>query len=130
MTKREFNPSIGGMTRHQQLQAALDTGLCADGIRCGTPPNEGDDPYCDSCPNEFVEPDNVNSPQHYQSENGIECIEAIRAQLTSDQFTAYCQGNISKYLWRWRSKGGVESLRKAKWYLDRMIAEVVDDATT
>ena len=74
--------------------------------------------------------DNVNHPAHYQSEMGIECIMAIRAQMTCDQFAAYCQGNVVKYLWRWREKGGVESLRKARWYLDRMIAEVVDDTTT
>ena len=71
--------------------------------------------------------DMVNNPAHYQSENGIECIEAIRAQMTVDQFAAYCQGNIVKYLWRWREKGGVESLKKAKWYLYRMIAEVEDE---
>ena len=68
--------------------------------------------------------DMVNHPPHYQSDNGIECIDAIRAQMTEDQFAAYCQGNIVKYLWRWRQKAGVESLKKARWYLDRMIGEL------
>ena len=68
--------------------------------------------------------DNVNHPPHYQSEDGIECIDAIKAQMTKEQFVAYCQGNVVKYLWRWRSKGGAESLNKAAWYLKRMIEEV------
>ena len=68
--------------------------------------------------------DNVNHPPHYQSEDGIECIDAIKAQMSRDQFVAYCQGNVVKYLWRWRSKGGAESLNKAAWYLNRMIEEV------
>ena len=68
--------------------------------------------------------DSVNHPEHYQSETGLECIDAIRAQMTVDQFAAYCQGNIVKYLWRWRQKAAVESLKKARWYLDRMIGEL------
>jgi hypothetical protein len=64
--------------------------------------------------------DNVNHPDHY-TQGGIECIEAIQAQMTPEGFQAYCQGNVVKYLWRWRQKGGVESLRKAQWYLSRMI---------
>lgn len=68
--------------------------------------------------------DLVNHPEHYQSESGLECIDAIRAQMTVDQFAAYCQGNVVKYLWRWRQKAGVESLKKAQWYLNRMIVEL------
>jgi len=65
--------------------------------------------------------DPVNSPAHYQSENGIECIDAIRAQLTDDEFRGYIKGNIAKYVWRERTKGGDESLRKAKWYLEYLL---------
>lgn len=64
--------------------------------------------------------DNVNRPEHY-TQGGIECIEAIQAQMTPEGFQSYCQGNVVKYLWRWRQKGGVESLKKAQWYLNRMI---------
>lgn len=71
--------------------------------------------------------DTVNSPSHYQSENGIECIEAIRAQLTADEFRGYIKGNIAKYVWRERTKGGDESLRKAKWYLDKLIETLADN---
>lgn len=64
--------------------------------------------------------DNIN-PSHYKSGSGIECIEAIRAALTPEEFAGYCKGNILKYIWRERMKGGVESQRKARWYLDRLI---------
>jgi len=63
----------------------------------------------------------VNHPSHY-TDGGIECIEAIEAQLTPEEFRGYCKGNCVKYLWRERHKGGTESLKKAQWYLDRLIA--------
>ena len=34
---------------------------------------------------------------------------------------SYHEGNVLKYLARWREKGGLEDLRKAKWYLERLI---------
>ncbi len=67
--------------------------------------------------------DNVNHPEHYCM-GKIETIEAISAALGNDGFKSYCAGNIIKYVWRYRYKGGKESLEKARWYLDRLIAEV------
>ena len=65
--------------------------------------------------------DNVNHPAHY-TEGSIECIEAIEAQLTPEEYRGYLKGNVAKYLWREKHKGGTESLRKAQWYLDRLVA--------
>ena len=65
--------------------------------------------------------DNVDKPAHYAS-GDIECIDAIRAQMTPEEFQGYLKGNVAKYMWRWRDKGGAESLRKARWYLDRLIS--------
>ena len=72
--------------------------------------------------NDEVEPTNdaVQHPPHY-THGGIECIEAIRASMTADGFCDYCKGNIIKYIWRWRDKGGVEDLHKASVYLDWLI---------
>ena len=72
--------------------------------------------------NDEVEPTNdaVQHPSHY-TQGGIECIEAIRASMTADGFCDYCKGNIIKYIWRWRDKGGVEDLKKASVYLDWLI---------
>ena len=65
--------------------------------------------------------DKVNSPSHYKSEGGIECIEAIRSALTPEEFRGYCKGNILKYTWRERKKGGDESLAKAQWYMKALL---------
>lgn len=69
-----------------------------------------------------VEPDPVNQPAHY-TQGGVECIEAIKAAMTAEAFAGYLRGNAVKYLWRYEHKGGVESLKKARWYLDRLITE-------
>ena len=65
--------------------------------------------------------DLVNSPAHYAS-GAIECIDAIEASMTPEEFQGYCKGNLIKYSWRYRDKGGIQDLGKAKWYLDRLIA--------
>lgn len=59
--------------------------------------------------------DKVNHPSHY-TQGGIECIDAIRAALTPEEFRGYCKGNIIKYAWREGRKGGDEDLGKAAWY--------------
>jgi len=35
----------------------------------------------------------------------------------------YCEANIVKYVSRWRSKNGVEDLKKARHYIDILIGE-------
>jgi hypothetical protein len=65
--------------------------------------------------------DIVNNPKHY-NQAGIECIDAIRA-ATGEGYEHYLQGNIIKYLWRYRYKNGVEDLEKAQWYLKELIKE-------
>ena len=68
--------------------------------------------------------DMVNSPPHY-NQTGIECIHAISA-ATDVGFKYYLQGNVMKYLWRFDYKDKpLEDLQKAKWYLDRLIEEVM-----
>ena len=73
-------------------------------------------------PTPTTEPDMVNHPPHYQSDNGIECIDAIRAALGRDGFIAYCRGNAIKYLWR-NKVNNVEDRNKAIWYINRANAE-------
>ena len=64
----------------------------------------------------------VNHPPHYQSDNGIECIDAIRAALGKEGFIAYCRGNAMKYIWRDKSDN-VEDWKKAAWYLNKAAEE-------
>lgn len=67
--------------------------------------------------------DPVNHPPHYTS-GGIETIDAIEAATKGlEGIEAFCTGNAIKYLWRWKKKNGKEDLKKAKWYIDRLIAE-------
>lgn len=63
--------------------------------------------------------DPVNKPVHYNV-GGIEAIEAIMA-ATNEQAEGYLQGNIMKYIWRYRYKNGLEDLQKAQWYLNKLI---------
>tara|TARA_R110000796_G_C14442150_1_gene422429 strand:- start:492 stop:794 length:303 start_codon:yes stop_codon:yes gene_type:complete len=64
--------------------------------------------------------DMVNSPPHYNSA-GIECIDAIQAALTPEEFRGYCKGNNLKYTWRERYKNKIEDLNKAAWYLNKLL---------
>lgn len=65
--------------------------------------------------------DQVNHPSHYTN-GGIECIDAIRASMTTDEYRGMLKGNTLKYLWRYRLKGKpVQDLEKAQWYLSRLI---------
>lgn len=71
--------------------------------------------------------DSVNHPSHYQSSSGIECIDAIQAVVERlDGFEAVCTANVIKYVWRWKDKNGVEDLRKAQWYLTRLIKNLTE----
>lgn len=69
--------------------------------------------------------DNVNKPSHYQGSKGLESIEVI------DNFigdlpgkAAWCWGNAIKYLLRFQKKNGLEDLKKAEFYLKRLIEEL------
>jgi hypothetical protein len=64
--------------------------------------------------------DNVEKPAHY-NQSGIECIQAIEASMTIDQFCGYLKGNIQKYIWRYEDKNKIEDLKKAQWYLNKLI---------
>ena len=77
---------------------------------------------------EYVDPfdtpptsDPVNCPDHYNA-GKLECIDAIEASMSVEAFKGYLKGNVEKYVWRMAYKGrAVEDLRKAAWYLNRLI---------
>jgi hypothetical protein len=73
--------------------------------------------------------DPVNHPQHY-TQGGIECIDALDAATTGlIGIDAVCTANAIKYLWRWKFKNGVEDLKKAQWYINRLIERGTDERT-
>ena len=57
----------------------------------------------------------IQNPPHYAN-NEIEPIDYIIANKLT-----YCEGNVVKYITRWRGKGGIEDLKKAKQYIDFII---------
>lgn len=67
----------------------------------------------------------VNHPNHYISETGLETIDVIEA-FTFDLkgIEAVCTANILKYICRWKNKNGLQDLKKAQWYLERLIDHV------
>ena len=69
-----------------------------------------------------VKNDSIN-PNHYKQGKVecIDCIESATSNLTG--FEGFCTGNAIKYLYRWKQKGGVTDLEKARWYLNRMLGE-------
>jgi len=66
--------------------------------------------------------DNIN-PNHYKR-GSVECISAIEASMTPEQFKGYLKGNTLKYMWRFEDKGGIEDLKKAQWYINRLIETI------
>ena len=71
--------------------------------------------------------DNVEHPYHY-TQGDIECIDAIRASMSTEAFTGFLKGNALKYLWRYENKEKpVEDLKKAQWYVGKLINVVESD---
>lgn len=70
--------------------------------------------------NELGIPDkNVQHPVHYGGkDNPYEAINIIEAYSMS-----FCEGNVLKYLLRYKKKNGLEDLKKAQWYLERLIKQ-------
>ena len=88
----------------------LDQASCenTEGECCGKEPNV----------------DMVNHPSHY-NQGGIECIDALKAATVSKTgIEAVCTANAIKYLWRYEEKNGIEDVKKARWYIDRLIKEL------
>lgn len=64
----------------------------------------------------------VEHPKHYILQNGIEIIDVIDG-VTCDMhgLDATYTSHILKYLCRWNKKNGIQDLKKAQWYLERLI---------
>jgi len=58
---------------------------------------------------------------HY-SDLAIEPIDFITANNLG-----FCEGNIVKYIARWKAKNGIEDLKKARWYIDFLIESLENE---
>ncbi len=67
----------------------------------------------------------IAHPAHYQTSNGLETIDVMEA-FTEDMagYEAVCTSNVLKYICRWKKKNGLEDLKKAEWYLKRLIERI------
>ena len=69
--------------------------------------------------------DMVNHPKHYKAKNGMEVIDVIEAFTANlEGYEATHTGNVIKYICRWKEKNGLEDLKKALWYLNRLIKNI------
>jgi hypothetical protein len=58
--------------------------------------------------------------EHYRDKT-IQPWDAMQAWMTPEQFKGFLWGNVIKYIARWQDKGGIEDLRKARHYMDKLI---------
>jgi hypothetical protein len=64
--------------------------------------------------------DRQEGGDHYRAMS-IQPWAVMQSWMTAEAFQGFLMGNILKYMARWETKGGVEDLRKARHYLDKLI---------
>jgi hypothetical protein len=70
---------------------------------------------------------NVDHPSHY-TQGGIESIDYMKDSMSPEGYRGFLEGSVKKYIHRFKYKGRpVEDLKKARWYLDRLIKEIEDE---
>ena len=70
--------------------------------------------------------DMVCHPAHY-NQGKVECIDAMAAATVNKRgIEAICVSNVIKYLWRYEAKNGLEDVKKAQFYLNRLVDELED----
>lgn len=123
------NYGVGVVTRRDGIYFWVDfpqgAHLVADYLlRKATPMD-----YVDNYHEGKMTKDAVNNPDHYNN-GSIECIEYLKDNMSWQGYTGYLEGNCKKYLHRWRYKQKpIEDLKKARWYLDRLINELETEGT-
>ena len=66
------------------------------------------------------EKEDAINPTHYTT-GGIETIDYMQAKMSEEQFKGYLLGNVIKYTSRFQLKNGAEDLKKARWYLNKLV---------
>lgn len=67
------------------------------------------------------------NPDHYK-QGKVECIDALEAATVNKTgIEAVCTANVIKYLWRYEAKNGIEDVKKAQWYLEKLIEKLKAD---
>lgn len=69
--------------------------------------------------------DMVKHPNHYQGADGLEVFEVLEQFSPSPEYVeGFYWSNVIKYVLRFSQKNGVEDLKKARVYLDKLIEAV------
>lgn len=76
---------------------------------------------------EYLGEDVVNHPPHY-TQGDIECIDAMKSAFGACELAVYCKIAAFKYIWRCEHKNGIEDIKKAVWYLNKLIELMEGDA--
>ena len=117
------NYNENGETDQESIDA-LDTKMETDIFEASKPYNHQTD-HIKNVAKQIK--DNVNNPSHYNL-GSVECIDAIEAMLSTEEFIGYLRGNSLKYRWRFRYKGKpLEDLKKANWYEERLLKFMEDN---
>jgi hypothetical protein len=74
--------------------------------------------------------DPVDKPAHY-NQGKVECIDAIEAATINKKgIEAVCTANVIKYVWRYETKNGLEDVKKARFYLQKIIDKLEEDESS
>lgn len=68
----------------------------------------------------------IENQPHYKNQ-GIEPIVLMKSNFSKEEFVGFLQGNVLKYMLRYKHKNGIEDLKKAKTYLTWLIDELDDN---
>ncbi|WPH57028.1 DUF3310 domain-containing protein [Enterococcus phage G01] len=88
--------------------------------------NFEDDSKCDGVEPDvevYFESDLIDNQKHYTN-NGIQPIQIMKANMTKEKYRGFLEGNILKYPLRYEDKNGLEDLKKAKTYLTWLIEDI------
>ncbi len=72
----------------------------------------------------------VERPEHYNQDDSIECIDAIQAQLSHEEFIGYIRGTIAKYNWRMMQKhpDPTVDVGKIRWFISYLEQYLIKNA--
>ena len=61
---------------------------------------------------------------HHYAGKAVQPWDAMRAWMTPQQFEGYLRGNVIKYIARYPDKSGIEDVKKAQHYMEKLIQEL------
>lgn len=124
MIDTSIRPGCYGRYLGGNVQAERDCCTCKFQYACRYISSPPDTPVINAKLGHCEVPDNVNSPRHYTA-GKVECIDALEAATQGlEGIEAVCTANAIKYLWRWKRKNGTEDLKKARWYINKLLGEL------